>query len=280
MWAMTCPALVFRNGVQLDDPTELAVLFLENDYSYRSYDSVAVPADDVLGEEDLRIANRIGARMRAVEIAGILGHAPAMEAALRRIPAEVSLADPEEAIPWDALHELYSAPSDVSGVGLAKLTKALHKKRPHLIPMLDSVVAGYLRSVDSIPPGGGLSAATALTRSYKKDLDANRVTLECVQSELEAQGYTLSLCRILDLYTWAYSGGIIPAWAVEAVEAREAAPEVEARVDEVAELADDLGITLDTDGAARALLDAAIRELGYLPARREIRRWFNEREAT
>ena len=275
---MGCPPLHFRNGVQLDDPTELAVLFLENDYSYRSYDSVPVPADDVLREEDLRMANRIGARMSAAEGAGILEHAPEMEAALRRIPTDVSLADPEDRIPWDALHELYAAPSDVPGIGLAKLTKALHKKRPLLIPMLDSVVAGYLRSVDSIPPGGGVAAATALTRSYKEDLDANRETLECVQAELDARGYALSLCRILDLYTWAYSGAITPAWAVEALEARNAAPIVEARVDEVAELADDLGITLDPGGATRALLDAAIRELGYLPARREIRRWFAERE--
>lgn len=277
---MTCPALVFRNGIQLDDPAELAVLFLENDYSYRSYDSVAVPADDVIREADLRIANRIGARMSAVEIAGILAHAPAMETALERIPADMSLADPDERIPWDALHELYSAPSDVSGIGLAKLTKALHKKRPHLIPMLDSVVAGYLRSVDEIPSGGGLAAASALTRSYKTDLDANRATLECVRAELEEHGYVLSLCRILDLYTWAYSGAITPAWAVEALEARKGGREVEGRANEVAELADDLGITLGTDGAARALLGAAIRELGYLPARREIRRWFAKREGS
>lgn len=257
----------------------LAILFLENDYSYRSYDSVPVPADDALRESDLRMANRIGARMSAIEIAGILEHAPAMEAALRRIPASVSLADPEDRIPWDALHDLYSAADGASGIGLAKLTKALHKKRPQLIPMLDSVVAGYLRSVDSIPPDGGLAAATALTRSYKKDLDANRETLDCVQDELKAHGYGLTLCRILDLYTWAYSGAITPAWAVEALEARNAAPVVEARADDAAELADDLGITLDTEGAAHALLDAAIRELGYVPARREIRRWFAERGA-
>jgi hypothetical protein len=265
--------------VRLEEPVRLAILFLENDYSYRSYDSVPVPADDALRESDLRMANRIGARMSAIEIAGILEHAPAMEAALRRIPASVSLADPEDRIPWDALHDLYSAADGASGIGLAKLTKALHKKRPQLIPMLDSVVAGYLRSVDSIPPDGGLAAATALTRSYKKDLDANRETLDCVQDELKAHGYGLTLCRILDLYTWAYSGAITPAWAVEALEARNAAPVVEARADDAAELADDLGITLDTEGAAHALLDAAIRELGYVPARREIRRWFAERGA-
>lgn len=54
---MTCLALVFRNGVRLEESTKLALLLLENDYSYKSYDSVLVPADDFLREEDLRIAN-------------------------------------------------------------------------------------------------------------------------------------------------------------------------------------------------------------------------------
>ena len=272
-----CPELVFRNGTRLDDPLPLALLFLEQDYSYRSYDSVPIRTDDVVREEDLRIANRIGARMSTAEIAGILEHAPAMDAALRRIPADASLTDADDQIPWSALDELYQAPTGVPGVGLAKLTKALHKKRPHLIPMLDSVVAGYLRSVDSIPPGGGLSAATALTRCYKKDLDVNRETLECVQGRLAASGYSLSLCRVLDIYTWAYAGAITPAWAIEVLEARSSAPTEAGRVDEAAELADDLGLTLDAEGASRALLQAAIGELGYLTARREIRRWFAER---
>jgi hypothetical protein len=273
----SCPPLVFRNGTRLDDPLPLALLFLEQDYSYRSYDSVSIPVDDVIREQELRIANRIGARMSAPEIAGILEHAPVMEAALQRIPPDTSLADTESEIPWDALHDLYSAPAGVTGIGLAKLTKALHKKRPHLIPMLDSVVAGYLRSVDDIAPGGGLETATALTRSYKRDLDANRKSLECVQRELEERSYSLSLCRILDIYTWAYSGAIAPGWAVEALASRNVAPDETGRVDEAAELADDLGITLDPDGSSRALLEAAIAEVGYTAARREIRRWFLKR---
>jgi hypothetical protein len=50
------------------------------------------------------------------------------------------------------------------------MTKALHRKRPALIPMLDSVVQAYLTRDD---PGTGSSAsfgerATALVRSYKE----------------------------------------------------------------------------------------------------------------
>lgn len=261
MTEVECPQLVFRNGKRLDEPVRLGLLFLESDYSYRSYDSVPVPTDATLRESDLRIANHIGARMSAAEIGALMERRSAIETALRRIGPEVSLGDPDSQIPWDALHDLYSAAEGVRGIGLAKLTKALHKKRPRLIPMLDSVVAGYLRSVDSIPSGGGVATATALTRGYKRDLDANREALECVRRKLEARGYVLTLCRILDLYTWAYAGNITPAWSTASA------------TDDALGLARDLGIAPDPDGMTDALLKAAIRELGYVGAHDEIGRW-------
>ncbi len=74
--------------------------------------------------------------------------------------------------------------SDIRGVGLAKMTKVLHKKRPALIPMLDSVVVAYLRAVDDIPTGHSSDVALALHRSYKVELDANLTTIQWVQREL------------------------------------------------------------------------------------------------
>jgi hypothetical protein len=210
--------LRFRNGVALREPLTLALLFLEHDYSYRTYDSAPVRADGEWRREDAQIANRIGARMSSREIDALMGRKVEIDGALRRIPGDVSLAEPGGEIPWDAIHDLYRAVGGISGVGLAKATKALHKKRPHLIPMLDSVVAGYLRSVEQIPVGGFADEALGLTRSYKVDLDANAETLVSVQHGLNEHGYTLSLCRILDLYTWAYAGEKPPPWAAEAAE--------------------------------------------------------------
>ena len=216
--------------------------------------------------------------MSSREIDALMGRKAEVEDALRRIPGDASLAGPGDEIPWDGLRDLYGAVGGISGVGLAKATKALHRKRPHLIPMLDSVVAGYLRSVEEIPIGDFADEALGLTRSYKVDLDANAETLVSVQHGLNEQGYTLSLCRILDLYTWAYAGEKPPPWAAEAAErliSRSGSPPVvrAAAADEGTELATDLGIELDDADVARRILQAAAREVGYVQARHEIKRW-------
>jgi Family of unknown function (DUF6308) len=274
--------LRFRNGVALREPLTLALLFLEHDYSYRTYDSAPVRADAEWRREDAQIANRIGARMSSREIDALMGRKAEIERALKRIPGHVSLAEQEGEIPWDALHALYGAVGGISGIGLAKATKALHKKRPHLIPLLDSFVAGYLRSVEQIPVGDFANEALGLTRGYKVDLDANADTLVSVQHGLNEQGYTLSLCRILDLYTWAYAGENPPPWAAEAAGrliSRSGSPPVAQAVpavsgiDEGAELAADLGIELDDGEIGLRLLRAAAREVGYVQARHEIKRW-------
>ncbi len=273
----------------LRDPLALALLFLRHDYGYRTYDSQPTRADADWRREDAQIANRAGARMSSREIDAVMGRAPLIEDALRRIPGELSLAAPVEEIPWDALHALYAAFGGIPGVGLAKTTKALHKKRPHLIPMLDSFVAGYLRSVEDVPVGDFADEALALTRSYKVDLDANADTLVSVQHGLNEHGFTLGLCRILDLYTWAYAGEKPPPWAEEAAQrliSRPAAPQpppepaaeptpVDESIDEGAELAADLRIELDESGVTLRVLRAAVREVGYVQARHELKRWLD-----
>ena len=276
--------LRFRNGVVLREPLALALLCLEHDFGYRTYDAQPTRADAEWRREDAQIANRAGARMSSREIDALMGHAPEIEKALRRIPGDQSLATPTEEIPWDALHDLFAAFGGIPGIGLAKATKALHKKRPHLIPMLDSYVAAYLRSVEEIPVGDFADEALGLTRSYKVDLDANSDTLVSVQHGLNEQGYTLSLCRILDLYTWTYAADNPPPWADEAAavlvsrSAPSVPPEpaaVDPAVDEAAELAADLGIELDENGVTLRILRAAARDVGYVQARHEIKRWLD-----
>jgi hypothetical protein len=76
------------------------------------------------------------------------------------------------------------------------------------------VIEGYLRSVSDIPLRklGFGAVGTALTRSYKADLDANLGTVRAVKAELATNGYELTECRIMDLFTWAYAGEISPPW--------------------------------------------------------------------
>ena len=100
--------------------------------------------------------------------------------------------------------QLFEAFADTRGIGLSKMTKALHPKRPALIPMLDSVVQAYLTADDSSASSGSFAErAIALVRSYKQDLDRNRTSLDELRRELATRGYELTEVRILDLLIWS-----------------------------------------------------------------------------
>jgi hypothetical protein len=75
--------------------------------------------------------------------------------------------------------------------------------------MLDSVVRAYLTRDDprAHSPGTFGERATALVRSYKRDLDRNRSALHEVRIELVREGYRLTEVRILDLLIWFVSSG-------------------------------------------------------------------------
>jgi hypothetical protein len=169
--------IVLRGGVEVENPLELALEFLAGIPAMRTYDSSGPASFD---ESDLRQASRGGARISAAEIAAILERRGEIERALRKIQPEASLADATSSIPWIALTRIFDAFADIRGVGFSKMTKALHPKRPALIPMLDSVVQTYLTSDDARARSSGSfgERAIALVRSYKRDLDRNRSVLQ------------------------------------------------------------------------------------------------------
>jgi hypothetical protein len=194
--------IILRSGVEVENPLEVALEFLEAYSSYEAYDSSGPSSFD---ESDLRLANRGGARISAGEIAAILERRGEIERALRNIHGDASLADAPSSIPWIPLTQLFDAFADIRGIGFSKMTKVLHRKRPALIPMLDSLVQAYLARDD---PGTPLSGsfgerATALVRIYKRDLDRNRLFLHEIQRELASREYRLTEVRILDLLIWS-----------------------------------------------------------------------------
>ena len=84
-------------------------------------------------------------------IAAILERRPAIERSLRAVAPDASLVGTVSSVPWLPLRRLFDAFADIRGVGFSKTTKALHRKRPALIPMLDSVVQEYLKDDDLEP---------------------------------------------------------------------------------------------------------------------------------
>jgi hypothetical protein len=190
--------VVLRNGVEIEDPLGAVLGFVEARWAY---DVADAPEPASFGEPDLRLANRGGARISAAEIAAILERRRAIERALRSIAPDASLA--ASSVPWPALRQLFDAFADIRGIGFSKMTKALHRKRPALIPMLDSVVQKYLEDDDPGAQAPFGERALALVRGYKRDLDRNRAAVRAVRKELARRGYEVTEVRILDLLIWS-----------------------------------------------------------------------------
>ena len=188
----------------MDRPLELALDFLD---TYSSYEAEEASGPGSFDESDLRLANRGGARISAAEIGAILERRGEIERTLREIHPDSSLVAATSSISWVPLTRLFDAFADIRGVGFSKMTKALHKKRPALIPMLDSVVQEYLTSNDPEAASSGTfgERATALVRSYKRDLDRNRSALRQIQRELASRDHRVTEVRILDLVIWSVS---------------------------------------------------------------------------
>jgi hypothetical protein len=185
--------VALRDGVVIGDPFAQALAFLE---------AYGAPRDDPrsssFAEADLRAANRGGARISGTEVAAILERRAEIEDALRAIDPAASLT--RRSVPWVELTRLFEAFGGIRGVGFSKMTKALHPKRPALVPMLDSVVQQYLCAPSAESFGDG---ATELVRRYKEDLDRNKSALRKVKRALASRGYRLTEVRILDLVIWS-----------------------------------------------------------------------------
>ena len=192
--------IVLRHGIEVENALEPTLEFL---HEYPSTVAEDASPKASFGEDDLRRANGGGARISAAEIAAVLERKAEIERWLREISTQPSLAGAARSIPWSALTGLFEGFSGIRGIGLSKVTKTLHPKRPALIPMLDSVVQAYLERDDLGGSEPFAERATALVRSYKGDLDHNRGPLRGLQRELAGRGYQLTEVRILDILIWS-----------------------------------------------------------------------------
>ena len=204
MTASSVLPVVLRHGVDIEDPLDVVLGSLE---AYWRFDVSDRSRPGSLDESDLRLANRGGARISAAEIAAILERRRAIERALRAIAPDASLAGAASSVPWQPLRQLFDAFADIRGVGFSKMTKTLHRNRPALIPMLDSVVQAYLQDDDLGAQAPFGERAVGLVRGYKRDLDRNRVAVRAVRQELASRGYALTEVRILDLLIWSVEVG-------------------------------------------------------------------------
>ncbi len=200
------------NSRVIGSPLERLVEFAEVDGTYQGYDQIS-PDPFELNALDVRLANRIIARMGADVSARILARRGEVAAALRSVPTDATLAVPADRVYWDALHGLYRALSGLPAVGVPRMTKVLHRKRPALVPILDEVVRSYLCDVETLDlTGDAADRALTLTRAYHRELHHQLAELTQLRDALDGRGIQLTECRILDILLWAYSGTYTPLW--------------------------------------------------------------------
>ena len=206
--------IALQDGRTVKHCEALVLTFCERDFSYRNYDLAPVPEDNVLTLDQVRLANRIIARM-PLRVAESLSHdSERISQALSRVPPVVDLEDKASDIPWSAIENLFAVCLR-PGARTASVTKVLHKKRPRLIPILDSVVAGYLSRVGGLRnPDQANEAwwAVQLVRVAKRDIDNNGEGFRILQRNLAGKGYLFSIVRLYDILFWAWSGEYSPTW--------------------------------------------------------------------
>jgi hypothetical protein len=210
----------------VDQPLELLLGFVH--HWYAMYDAVPTPQDNELRVVEISLSTMLNSRISG-NTAGAIWQARApVQEALAEIPPQVDLLDVPVDGPIPGEQAISRAVTEICHIPRSKLsvaTKVLHKKRPGLIPIFDSVVESHYRRW--CPSEKGYSwgdYAVALTRWVLKDMHSVALELRALRTMLEKNGTPMTACRILNVLMWAVGSGN-EEWLRELVREGEGQPE-------------------------------------------------------
>jgi len=194
-------------GFEVEKPQELLFGFVREEYEL--YDGVEVPEDNQLRVAEIALSTMLNSRISGNTGAAIWREARTrVEEALADIRPGVDLLDvPQgDSIPDEpGISRAITAICRVPRSKLSVATKILHKKRPGLIPVFDSVVEGHYwpRWCPTVKGRSWGDYAVALTRLVHKDMLSVASELRDLRCALREAGKPLTGCRILDALMWA-----------------------------------------------------------------------------
>ncbi|MGW1539064.1 DUF6308 family protein [Streptomyces sp. NPDC002309] len=179
-------------------------------FAYPSYDRMATGSGpDELNDGDLLAPLLLNAGPTIAAVYSLQAVRPVLEAGLAAIPENLTL---QTAVSrgghgplLQALAGVLDAPGKVPGIGLTKLTKVLHRKRPHFVPLFDQQVkACYHGTHTDYPmhPKRGRPEAvfySTLAECMSQDLEEQPEQWEALASQAPDG---VSLLRILDVVAW------------------------------------------------------------------------------
>jgi len=168
--------------------------------AYELYDGHPAQLGNDIGPTEIFMSVGVNSRVILNDACRILACAEEARPLLARIPdgARLEAATDDQ---LDAAAVLIAMLDEPEHLGLGKVTKVLHKKRPAFIPILDSVVADFLwrnfpwRLRETSPPREVLVL-------FRDVLLARVDDLKTIQAILERQGFLLTTVRVLDALIW------------------------------------------------------------------------------
>lgn len=168
------------------------------------------PEPNVFTVEDALAPSLLSAPLRPEQILALLRANRDLSPLLEAIGTDTPLAQAEDydpralSRPWKAARDAYATLRSIDGVGRTRATKLLHRKRPHLLPVWDSVVSTALRY--------GRADDWAVMQTVMRDpiLTARLHSIRTdarADSRIGGWADQLSDLRLIDIIVWTKAGG-------------------------------------------------------------------------
>lgn len=200
-----CGAMPKTIGDHRDDALSILATYCDprGQYAYRTYDRVLV--DGALTPEDILMANLLSLRLTWQDVIPLFADGKGTAVQLRRslnralrslthVPAfeeHRSIEALEESLA--SLAEANLAATRVPGWTEVTVSKVLHRRRPHIVPIIDSRVRRFY----------GARKPTQLRAALWEDIRDNQDWLESVATEFpRPDGHEMSLLRAADILIW------------------------------------------------------------------------------
>jgi len=201
---------VLSNGAEFHSPEERIREYCEievyRDVGYRGGYDDHLNVTDTVTAEDLEAANSLRADMTVLDRKRILGKAtiPARLAAVKdcelgEIPAQE----------WEGvkatIEPLLAEFLSIRNIDLAKTTKVLHLKRPHLFPILDPCLVKFLTKNEMenrFVVDETLKIAMDCLEIARDDIIRNSATFAELQKQLADLPTPLTAVRVYDILCW------------------------------------------------------------------------------
>ncbi|MFF2937067.1 DUF6308 family protein [Streptomyces mirabilis] len=179
-------------------------------FAYPAYDRMATGSGpDELNDGDFLAPLLLNAGPTIAAVYSLQAVRPVLEAGLAAIPQDLTLqtavARGRHGPLLQGLIGVLDAPGKVPGIGLTKLTKVLHRKRPLFVPLFDQQVkACYYSTHVNYPmhPAPGRPEAvffSTLAECMTRDIEEQPEQWEAMAAQAPDD---VSLLRILDVVAW------------------------------------------------------------------------------